>query len=49
MAIESTMLALGTKAPDFRLPAPASGRTVSLNDFTSAPAPGNVPEYQLTP
>ena len=38
MAIESTMLALGTKAPDFTLPEPASGRMVSLNDFTSAPA-----------
>ena len=38
MAIESTMLALGTMAPDFTLPEPASGRLVSLNDFTSAPA-----------
>jgi peroxiredoxin len=38
MAIESTMLTLGTKAPDFRLPEPASGRMVSRNDFTSAPA-----------
>ena len=31
------MLALGTKAPDFRLPDP-SGRMVSLADFQNAPA-----------
>jgi peroxiredoxin len=33
----STMLALGTKAPEFRLPTP-EGRFVSLRDFESAPA-----------
>lgn len=38
MAIESTMLTLGTSAPDFRLPEPASGRMVSRYDFMSAPA-----------
>jgi peroxiredoxin len=30
---ESTMLPLGTKAPDFRLPDVVSGKTVSLGDF----------------
>lgn len=30
---ESTMLELGTPAPDFTLPDVVSGRTVSLNDF----------------
>ena len=30
----STMLALGTKAPDFRLPDVASGKTVILQDFS---------------
>lgn len=33
----STMLALGTAAPDFRLPDPA-GRLVTLSDFSEAPA-----------
>jgi len=33
----STMLPLGTEAPDFRLPA-TDGRTVSREDFASAPA-----------
>lgn len=33
----STMLPLGTAAPDFRLPDP-SGREVSLDDFKDAPA-----------
>jgi len=33
----STMLALGTAAPDFQLP-DTSGRTVSRDDFSSAPA-----------
>src|SRR5271168_4747914 len=33
MAIESTMLALGTSAPPFSLPEPATGATVSLNDL----------------
>ncbi|MDT8403106.1 thioredoxin family protein [Sulfuriflexus sp.] len=31
---ESTMLALGTPAPDFSLPEPATGKTWSLADFT---------------
>ena len=35
---ESTMLALGTQAPDFRLPDVMSGRTVSLADFSGAAA-----------
>jgi peroxiredoxin len=34
MAIESTMLALGTPAPPFSLPEPATGATVSLDDLT---------------
>jgi thiol-disulfide isomerase/thioredoxin len=34
----STMLALGTPAPDFNLPEPATGKTVSLGDFQDAPA-----------
>jgi peroxiredoxin len=38
MAVESTMLPLGTPAPDFRLPEPLTGRTVSRDDFSSAPA-----------
>lgn len=33
----STMLALGTEAPDFALPEPATGRTVSLSSFAEAP------------
>lgn len=33
MAIESTMLSLGTKAPDFSLDNVTSGQTVSLSDF----------------
>jgi peroxiredoxin len=33
----STMLALGTKAPEFRLPAP-DGKMVSLHDFNDSPA-----------
>src|SRR5207302_4814812 len=36
-ATNSTMLPLGTKAPDFRLPDP-SGKMVSLSDFKNAPA-----------
>jgi peroxiredoxin len=32
------MAALGTAAPDFSLPEPATGRTVSLADFADAPA-----------
>lgn len=35
---ESRMLPLGTAAPRFALPDTASGRTVALEDFTSAPA-----------
>jgi len=34
----STMAPLGMKAPAFRLPDVVSGRTVSLDDFKSAPA-----------
>lgn len=33
----STMLPLGTPAPDFKLPEPASGKTVSLQDFVGRP------------
>ncbi len=36
-ATPSTMLPLGTKAPDFRLP-DTKGREVSLEDFSDAPA-----------
>lgn len=38
MATESTMLALGTPAPPFALPDPATGATVALDDFAAAPA-----------
>lgn len=34
MAIESAMLALGTVAPPFALPEPATGRTLSRDDLT---------------
>jgi peroxiredoxin len=34
----STMLPLGTPAPDFSLPEPATGKTISLSDFQDAPA-----------
>src|SRR3954469_25196247 len=34
MATESTMLALGTSAPPFTLPEPATGSTVSLDQLT---------------
>ena len=37
VAVPSTMLELGTRAPDFALP-DTDGRTVSLADFTGAPA-----------
>jgi peroxiredoxin len=37
VAVNSTMLPLGTKAPDFRLPDP-SGKVVALADFKNAPA-----------
>lgn len=33
----STMLALGTVAPDFSLPEPATGKTVALKDFQGKP------------
>jgi peroxiredoxin len=36
--VPSTMAPLGTAAPDFGLPDPATGRTVSLDDFAEAPA-----------
>jgi thiol-disulfide isomerase/thioredoxin len=32
---ESTMLPLGTKAPDFQLPDTVSGKTMQLSDFAS--------------
>lgn len=35
---QSTMIELGTPAPDFALPDVASGRTVRLADFAAAPA-----------
>lgn len=35
---ESTMLDLGTQAPDFELPEPKTGRTISLESFNDAPA-----------
>ena len=34
----STMLSLGTPAPDFSLPEPATGKTVALADFRDSPA-----------
>jgi peroxiredoxin len=37
VAVNSTMLPLGTKAPDFRLP-DTKGKMVSLADFKNAPA-----------
>jgi len=36
--VPSTMLALGTPAPDFSLPEPATGKTIALSDFADAPA-----------
>src|SRR5688572_11229831 len=33
-ATESTMVGLGTPAPDFHLPDAVSGRTISLDSFT---------------
>jgi len=33
----STMLELGTPAPDFSLPEPATGKTISLSDFKAKP------------
>jgi peroxiredoxin len=38
MAVTSTMLPLGTIAPDFALPDVVSGNQVSLSDFDDAPA-----------
>jgi peroxiredoxin len=38
MAVSSTMLPLGTTAPDFRLPDTRTGKIVSLSDFAAAPA-----------
>ncbi len=37
VSVNSTMLPLGTRAPDFRLP-DTKGKTVSLADFKNAPA-----------
>ena len=36
--VPSTMVALGTRAPDFTLPDPATGRSVGLRDLRDAPA-----------
>ncbi len=36
--VASTMVELGTTVPDFSLPEPATGRTVSAGDFADAPA-----------
>ncbi|MBM4183104.1 MAG: thioredoxin family protein [Gemmatimonadetes bacterium] len=36
--VPSTMVPLGTRAPGFSLPEPATGRTVSLPDLAGAPA-----------
>lgn len=36
--VPSTMTPLGSTAPAFSLPEPATGRTVSLDDFSEAPA-----------
>ncbi len=36
--VPSTMLALGTDAPDFSLPEPATGSTVALSDFSDSRA-----------
>ena len=36
--VPSTMLALDTPAPDFSLPEPATGKTVSLSDFSGTEA-----------
>ena len=38
MAVSSTMLALGTAAPDFSLPDVTDGRIVSLADFAGQKA-----------
>ena len=38
MAVSSTMLALGTSAPEFSLPDVASGKTVKLADFADKKA-----------
>ena len=38
MAVQSTMLALGTPAPDFSLPCVATGRVVRLADFSDTKA-----------
>ncbi len=38
VAVHSTMLRLGTPAPDFALPDVVSGRTITLKDFAGKPA-----------
>ncbi|MDQ4115903.1 MAG: thioredoxin family protein [Actinomycetota bacterium] len=38
MATESTMIPLGTPAPEFALPEPATGRTVTTAELAQAPA-----------
>ena len=43
----STMLALGTKAPDFQLPDVVSGQTISLETFASKKAMPKTPRPKL--
>lgn len=38
VAVNSTMLPLGTAAPDFKLPDAVSGRSIALADFAGRPA-----------
>lgn len=38
VAVNSTMLPLGTAAPDFKLPDTVSGRSIALADFAGQPA-----------
>jgi peroxiredoxin len=38
VAVSSTMLPLGTQAPDFKLPDAVTGKTVALADVAAAPA-----------
>lgn len=38
VSVPSTMVPLGTRVPEFTLPEPATGRTVSTEEFRDAPA-----------